>query len=278
MNSGSSSPTTPEGRYLLGYSERQINDVLGRRTATREASFVLPYLAPGMSLVDCGCGPGTITVGLASLVKPGRVRGIDIEGSQFRLGMAGAEELGLDNVEFEVGDVHGLDLASESADVVFANGLLYHLCDPVRALIEMKRVLKPGGILAIRDYDDEGTMFWPTSGALKAYKELFVRIMLRNGSNPHFGRQHRELLRRVGFDRIEISASYDVYSSGEATRSLGEYGYDFLHEASIVELVTAEGWATAEQIAEIAQAARDWGRDPDAFLARSRCEAIAHKS
>jgi ubiquinone/menaquinone biosynthesis C-methylase UbiE len=51
------------------------------RTAVQQAAFFLPHLRlrPGMSLLGCGCGPGTITTGLAQAVAPGQVVGIDIE-------------------------------------------------------------------------------------------------------------------------------------------------------------------------------------------------------
>jgi 2-polyprenyl-3-methyl-5-hydroxy-6-metoxy-1,4-benzoquinol methylase len=47
------------------------------RTASRQAAFALPYLRSGMNLLDVGCGPGTITLGLAQAVAPGHVTGID---------------------------------------------------------------------------------------------------------------------------------------------------------------------------------------------------------
>jgi ubiquinone/menaquinone biosynthesis C-methylase UbiE len=49
-----------------------------RRTVETNASFVPPHLRPGLSVLDCGCGPGSITVGLAGRVAPGQVVGIDV--------------------------------------------------------------------------------------------------------------------------------------------------------------------------------------------------------
>jgi cyclopropane fatty-acyl-phospholipid synthase-like methyltransferase len=45
---------------------------LAHRTAAKEGAFFLPYLRPGMRLLDLGCGPGSITLGLAEAVAPGR--------------------------------------------------------------------------------------------------------------------------------------------------------------------------------------------------------------
>src|SRR5260370_41703988 len=70
------------------YSQRSnptLEAVLGSRTATRDAAFFLPFLRPGMRVMDVGCGPGTITVGLAEVVAPARVDGFDEDGCPGRL-------------------------------------------------------------------------------------------------------------------------------------------------------------------------------------------------
>ena len=70
-------------RYTLGYSPQTIQQ-LQRRTAANEAGFLLPHLSAGMRLLDCGCGPGSITAGLAEAVAPGQAVGVDIEPNQYR--------------------------------------------------------------------------------------------------------------------------------------------------------------------------------------------------
>ena len=52
---------------------------MARRLAVRDAEFLLPYLKPGLRLLDLGCGPGSITIGLAGIVAPGEVVGVDIQ-------------------------------------------------------------------------------------------------------------------------------------------------------------------------------------------------------
>ena len=58
---------------------------------------------PGMSLLDCGCGPGTITIGLAQIVAFGRLVGIDIEPSLVERAGALGRQNGVSNVHFQVG-------------------------------------------------------------------------------------------------------------------------------------------------------------------------------
>ena len=79
----SASGSESKERYTLGYSPQTIQQ-LQKRIAAKEAGFLLPHLSPGMRLLDCGCGPGSITVGLAEVVTPGQVVGVDIEPNQYR--------------------------------------------------------------------------------------------------------------------------------------------------------------------------------------------------
>ena len=69
----------PEPRLPYVHTTTSIDrGRLERRTAARSAAFLLPHLRPGMRLLDFGCGPGSITVGLAGVVAPGEVVGVDI--------------------------------------------------------------------------------------------------------------------------------------------------------------------------------------------------------
>jgi ubiquinone/menaquinone biosynthesis C-methylase UbiE len=78
------------------------------RTADRQAAFVLPHLRPGMDLLDVGCGPGTITLGLAQAVAPGHVTGIDHDSVHVEAATALAAERGVNNVTFQTGDALSL--------------------------------------------------------------------------------------------------------------------------------------------------------------------------
>ena len=75
--------TTSRETYTPGYSDATLRLML-ERTAAKHAAFFTPFLQRGMRLLDCGCGPGTITIDLAKLVSPGQVFGIDLEPGQVR--------------------------------------------------------------------------------------------------------------------------------------------------------------------------------------------------
>jgi ubiquinone/menaquinone biosynthesis C-methylase UbiE len=261
--------------YAAGYDPALLRG-LARREVGREAAFLIPFLSPAMRVLDCGCGPGSITLGLAELVTAGEVIGIDIEAGQLEIGREEARKRGLSNVRFEQGSVYALPFGSETFDAVLAHAVLYHLGRPLEALAEMKRVLKSGGILGIRDADAEGDVYFPNDPLLDQFWQLAERVVLAGGGDARLGRKQRQLLRESGFTDIRASASSDFYGTPDVTARFSHYwGEVFFSQHR--ERIIAEGWATAEQLEMMRSAMLAWGQHPDAFFARCRCEAVGWK-
>jgi ubiquinone/menaquinone biosynthesis C-methylase UbiE len=148
-NQASVSKTRNEFYSLIdAQSQREYVET---RTAAKWVGFFLPHLESGMSLLDCGCGVGSITLDLAEIVAPGQVIGLDTDSEQLEIARSQAQKRGLTNVNFEIANVYELPFADASFDAVLAHTLLIHLNDPLKALKEMRRILKPGGIVAISD-------------------------------------------------------------------------------------------------------------------------------
>ena len=130
------------------------------RTVDNSAAYLAPHLATGISVLDLGCGPGTITADIGRRVAPGRVLGIDASANVIE--EARRDAGGGPNVEFSVGDLYALHTDDDTFDIVHAHQVLQHLPDPVAALREMKRVCKPGGLVAARDGDYGAFRWYPT--------------------------------------------------------------------------------------------------------------------
>ena len=145
------------------------------RTAENSAGYLLDRLEPGMDLLDVGCGPGTITIDLAARVAPGSVVGIDRSDEVIAQAGALARSRGVENVTFATGDVYALDFPDASFDVVHAHQVLQHLREPVDALRELRRVLRPGGTLAVRDSDYAAFVWAPTDAAPGAMERAVPR-------------------------------------------------------------------------------------------------------
>jgi ubiquinone/menaquinone biosynthesis C-methylase UbiE len=102
---------------------------MATRTAAQEAAFFLPFLRPGMRVLDVGCGPGSITLGLAEVVAPGVVVGIDVDPAQVEQAQALAEARSMKNARFEVADIYRLPFPNGSFDAAFAHTVVMGRCE-----------------------------------------------------------------------------------------------------------------------------------------------------
>ena len=146
--------------YTHGHHDSVLRSHRSRDVAN-SAAYLLGELRPGRSVLDAGCGPGTITVGLAAGVAPGRVTAIDTSQEVLAEAAALAAGQGVTNVEFAVADLYALPYPDSSFDIVHAHQVLQHLADPVAALRELGRVCRPGGVVAARDGDYAGMIWYP---------------------------------------------------------------------------------------------------------------------
>ena len=238
-----------------------------RRTAEEAASFLLPHLEPGMSLLDLGCGPGSITVGLARYVAPGRVVGVDAAPAALEHARALAAAEGLDHVDFVQSDVYGLPFPDASFDVVYAHQLMQHLADPVQALRESRRVLKPGGYIAVRDAD-YGTMTWyPASTHLDRWLAVYRSLARANGGEPDAGRRVVHWVRSAGFEHLHATSTTWTFATPDDRHWWADLWAGRLEEADLMARAIEAEATTASEIEVIAQAFRDWAAHPDGWFA-----------
>lgn len=258
-------------------AKQQMGEYLRQRTAGREAAFLLPHLCHSMRLLDCGCGTGTLTLSLAEVVAPGQVVGIDINASEIENALALVAKRGTTNVQFETANIYELPFPDHSFDAAFAHTVLQHLGEPVKALTEIRRVLKPGGVFGVREEDQESNIYTPPDVALDKAIELFPKVWKHHGGDPFVARRHRALLREAGFARIVASASAEHWGTQEATRAFGELNASIFEDPHFTEPVIARGWADRATLEELAHAWKAWSEHPDAYFARVCCEAVGWK-
>ena len=269
--------TDQASNYTMGYSE-EFRQLLNRRSMETHAGYLLPYLKPGLRVLDFGCGPGTITVGLAGAVDPGEVHGIDMEESQIELARAAAAAGGHDNAAFHVGDVTSLPFEDDFFDVAHCHAVLMHVPNTDATLSEVKRVLKPGGIIASRETVVASSFAEPSTDTLRGGWTVFGNLISANGGHPQMGRELKSRLVEAGFTDIQASASFDVFSSSEDVAFLHGFIMDWFFMPRVIEAATAYGLATHEQFEEWRVALEEWKGHAGAVGAIAFGEAIGTKS
>ncbi|HXI17623.1 MAG TPA: methyltransferase domain-containing protein [Chloroflexota bacterium] len=251
-----------------------VTRVHAGRTAARDAAFFLPHVRPGMRLLDVGCGPGTITLGLAKAVRPAEVVGVDAVQTVLEDARQTASSKRVANVRFEQADAYKLPFPDRSFGAVFAHTLLEHLREPQRALAEMVRVLSPGGMIGLRDCDWGTGVFAPEDPSVRRAAELYARLWGHNGGAPHCGRTLQTRLLEAGCARVVTSASFRWDGTVESSRRFGELLADRLPHAPMATALVELGWADRNELERLAQSCRAWARHPAAFAVMVMCEAV----
>jgi SAM-dependent methyltransferase len=249
------------------------------RTAENSAGYLLASLATGQSLLDVGCGPGTITADLAARVTPGEVIGIDREPAIVAQAAALGSDRGLANLRFATGDVYALDFADASFDVVHAHQVLQHLTDPVAALMEMRRVLRPGGILAVRD-GDYGAFTWaPPEPALDRWLDLYHQLTAHNGAQADAGRRLLGWVQAAGFGPSDITATSSTWTFADPDSRAwwGDTWAERVVLSSFADQVVAYGLANREDLEALSRGWQHWVEQPDGFFAVLHGEILARR-
>ncbi|RUT93694.1 class I SAM-dependent methyltransferase [Mesorhizobium sp. USDA-HM6] len=239
--------------------------------------FFLPFLKPDMRLLDIGCGPGNITATLAAHV--GAAVGIDIQPRSIAAANELVTQTGIGNLSFREADMTGLPFEDEAFDAVFFHAVLYHQDAPTLAgtLVEAKRVLRPGGLIATRDADVGGNILCPDLPGLRIALDLWQRwYEHREPDALHFGRRQGAILRAHGFVPVWTGASYVNHSADDETRR--ETVEDARRSlTSLGPKLIERGRATRAELDEALSAWNAWGAEPDAVYLRCRCECVARK-
>jgi SAM-dependent methyltransferase len=245
-----------------------------RRTAADQADFFLPYLRPGMRLLDAGCGGGSITLGLAEAVAPGEVVGVDREAHRLEGARRLAAEHGATNSRFVAGDIYALPLPDGAFDAAFAHHVLQHLAEPARALRELRRVLRPGGVVGIRDPDEGATLMAPLTPEIERLFALTNRVREHHGGSPFYARHQRRLLVEAGFVDVVAGVKADGGGTPELTRQVARGLVARLQGPFGADAIVRLGWATRAEIDAMFAAVLTWGERPDAFYAGLYCSAV----
>ncbi|KAF2246937.1 S-adenosyl-L-methionine-dependent methyltransferase [Trematosphaeria pertusa] len=260
------------------------------RTAESDAAFLLPHIKKTDHILDVGCGPGTITTGLAKYASEGTTVGIDISPDVLQKAKTLAAEAkvptqGPGSVVFEQGNIlERLAYPDDTFDIVFCAHLFGHLPPPdlpLQALAEIRRVLKPGAILATRDAAHQH--FYPRSLDLDRLWVGNLSRAVRKGApeTDPTGSMMPALFRRAGFDadggKVRVGAGTMVYSGPETRKWLAWRAAGQLQPGDPFRQSWLDAGITEDEIEQTLVAVRKWAETEDAWFAALQCEMLAWK-
>src|SRR5688572_19843228 len=252
--------------YTHGHAESVLRSHRWR-TVDNSAAYLAARLNPGVEVLDVGCGPGTITIDIARRVAPGRVVGIDAAPDVIDAAQAAAAEAGITDLELATGDVYDLDHADDSFDVVHAHQVLQHVADPVAALREMRRVCRPGGVIAVRDCVYRAMSWYPAVPALDRWLAVYCAVAEANGGEPDAGSRLRHWALEAGCGSVTASASAWCYAEDDDRAWWGGLWADRIERTELGTRAVELGLASAAELTELADAWRAWAATPEAWFA-----------
>lgn len=263
---------TPEDTYTHGHQDSVLRSHRWR-TVENSAAYLVPHLRDDLAVLDVGCGPGTITVDLARRTGRGPVIGIDREREV--IDEATTAGSGVENVSFRTGDVYDLDFPDDSFDVVHAHQVLQHLSDPVAALAEMRRVCRPGGVVAARDADYGAFTWAPSDERLDRWQQLYRDVARGNDAEPDAGRHLLAWANAAGFSEVAPTASVWCFATPADREWWGGLWADRVRGSSLAFQAIETGRSTGDELEALAAAFRDWAGHRDGWFAVLHGEIIA---
>lgn len=265
---------SPISRYSHGH-HRSVMNSHSTRTAENSCAYFLGRVAEGDKILDIGCGPGTITLGLAKRAgASGAVVGVDFSPDAIALAKSNANSAGQENVRFVEGDLYALDVEPASFDIVHAHQVLQHLSDPVETLRGMARYCKPGGLIAVRDADYHAMTWHPRFPGMDRWLSVYTADARSRSAEPDAGRNLRAWANAAGLAPVAVTSSTWTYGTAESAAWWGTSQADRVRNSRFAAHAAEKG-LTPQDIEGIAQDWESWGNHPDAWFCMVHGEVLA---
>lgn len=262
--------------YTLGHHD-SVLAVHRWRTIANSAAYLEPELVPGRTLLDVGCGPGTVTVEFGQRLGDDSVTGVDMSDTAISAARAFAAASG-SAVRFDTADALALPFDAESFDIVHTHQTLQHVPDPVAMLRSMSRVARPSGVIAAREVDYGATTWYPLLPALDEWLELYRRVHRATSGEPDAARHLVAWARAAGLQNIRVSGSTWVFAMPEERAWWGGAWAVRVVESDFAKHAIDGGHASSADLARISAAWREWAEHDDAWFSMTHGELLAAPS
>ena len=228
----------------------------------------------GKSVADVGCGTGLVSASFAKRVgATGKVVGIDSAPDTLAIARKMNDATNIKGIEWHIGDAYTTGLADNTYDVVYCRLLLLHLKEPVRAVAEMSRIAKPGGLVICEDLATINTQTYPIDSPIKTIQERIKNMAAKQGTDWDIGLALPSLFKSLGLTDIKISTHQPGHLTGEGKR-LAEYTF-----LEAVPKMIAAGVLTEDAARQTGQQMREFtDRDDTVVFLPTMIQVIGKKT
>jgi len=259
--------------YLHGHTEAVLAGHR-RRTAEDCCAYLLPHLRGDETLLDVGCGPGTITVGLARRLPHGTVIAVDPAPEAVAETRRHVAAAGVVNVRVVRADARTVGIDGP-VDVAHAHQVLQHVSDPVAVLTAMAAHVRPGGVVAVRDADYDAMSWYPRLPELDQWRALYRATAHALGAEPDAARVLPAWCRAAGLVDVKPSLGTWLHATSEDRGRWAGMWAQRATGSSFASHAVRLGLADAADLARIAAGWRAWGDHPDGWLAIVHGQVLA---
>ena len=253
-----------------------FEDALLVRPAAVYADFLIEHLTENTRLLDCGCGAGSIAVGLASHVR--LVVGVDLNAVAVKPAAAYVASQSVRNVQFVAADASRLPFADEGFGAVLLHSVIETVSDPATVLRDACRVLASGGALATASVDYGGLLIeGPHRGTLERFFAVREQLWsLDRIARSRAGRELRGLLQNCGLMSVAASGRYIWWQAPEV-KAFGEERARECENSWFSSRARAHGLLTEDELRHTQYAWQEWSTSSDSLLFFPWCRALGRK-
>lgn len=191
--------------YIHGYTAKEAARLTDQANALDNLLHHDSVWSDGSLILEAGCGVGAQTKIIAQKNIDSQFISIDISSKSIKQAEELTNSLGITNVKYKKADIFNLPFKKNHFDHIFVCFVLEHLVNPINALVELKRVVKPGGTIMVIEGDHGSAYFYPESRDADKAIQCQVELQKQNGGDANIGRKLYPLLCKSGFDKVSIS-------------------------------------------------------------------------